>query len=75
MLKNKIKKNQLKRGKTNTYHTCDPGHKTVITPYKANKNNYKSQFTINLMFKDEIEKKKNIQLKKEKNTRVNLVNP
>jgi hypothetical protein len=46
----------------------------MITPYKANENNYKPQFTINPMFKDEIEKKKNIQLKKEKNTRVNLVN-
>jgi len=59
MLKNEIKKqNQLKRGKKNTYHTCESGHKTVITPYKANENNYKPLFTINPMFKDEIEKKR-----------------
>jgi len=48
MLMNEIKKNQLKKEKK-TYHTSDSGHKTVITPYKANKNNYKPQFIINPM--------------------------
>jgi len=43
----KLKKNQLKRTKdlkkieSNwlTRKTCDPGHETIITPYKAKKKN------------------------------------
>jgi len=58
----KLKKNQLKRTKdlkkieSNwlTRKTCDPGHETIITPYKARKK-IQIKFSINSILKDEVE--------------------
>jgi hypothetical protein len=60
-----LKKNQLKKDKkTNnsiqlglTCQNCNPGHVIRITPYKKIKKTYETQFSINSILKDEIEKK------------------
>ena len=39
-----------------TCQICDPGHKTMITLYKKNKNNYDAQFLNNSILNEEIEK-------------------
>ena len=70
----KLKKKSIKKRnkKTNnliqlglTCQSCNPGHVIRITPQKKNKKNYETQFSINSILKDKIEKK--ISIKKNLN--------
>jgi hypothetical protein len=55
-----LKKIQLKKGKKNpkSVGLTHASHKTMITPYKSNKKNYETQFPINSMLKEGLNKKR-----------------
>jgi len=63
-MENEIEKKSIKNDPKNKQAQLDStcqiynrGHKIKIIPLKTNKNNYKAQFSTNLMLNDEIEKK------------------
>jgi hypothetical protein len=70
-LKDEIKKKIiLKKRLESTLRTCDIGFENEITRRKNTKRNYKDQFSINSILKDEIENKI-IYLKKTKKKKDN----